>query len=231
MPLARSNTAPLASFFSRESELAPELVDYFGGFQQIISYLFDPDEILQQPEAGRGAKSDCGSPKITGRNTPRGNWRVRSSGLALYSGGSGGGRSCLTSRETSIALAHRDPSRQRQRNEELAAGTVRSSWRQALLRLTEDSRLLLIGGEADEERATQLARALPNERVSVRDESSAAASSPACLQNCGFFSVTTAASRISPRLWGRLPAPFRSDRSGDLGARESAGARVRVRPA
>ena len=37
----------------------------------------------------------------------------------------------------------------------------------ALFRLKEDSRLLLIGGEADEGRATQLARALPAERVSV----------------------------------------------------------------
>ena len=37
---------PLSSFFSRESELAPELVDYFGGFQQVISYLFDPEKIF-----------------------------------------------------------------------------------------------------------------------------------------------------------------------------------------
>ena len=38
--------APLASFFSRDGELPAELAKYFRSFQQIISYLFDPDEIF-----------------------------------------------------------------------------------------------------------------------------------------------------------------------------------------
>ena len=38
--------APLASFFSRDGELAAELAQYFRSFQQIVSYLFDPDEIF-----------------------------------------------------------------------------------------------------------------------------------------------------------------------------------------
>src|SRR5437588_1319791 len=38
--------APLASFFSRGGQLAPELVEYFGCFQHVISYLFDPDQIF-----------------------------------------------------------------------------------------------------------------------------------------------------------------------------------------
>jgi heptosyltransferase-3 len=38
--------APLASFFSRDGELPAELAQYFRSFQQIISYLFDPDEIF-----------------------------------------------------------------------------------------------------------------------------------------------------------------------------------------
>lgn len=38
--------APLASFFSRDGELPAELATYFCSFQQIISYLFDPDEIF-----------------------------------------------------------------------------------------------------------------------------------------------------------------------------------------
>src|SRR4051794_33100813 len=37
---------PLATFFTRDGELAPELVEYFSGFQQVVSYLFDPDEIF-----------------------------------------------------------------------------------------------------------------------------------------------------------------------------------------
>ena len=38
--------APLASFFSRDGELPAELAQYFRSFQQVISYLFDPDEIF-----------------------------------------------------------------------------------------------------------------------------------------------------------------------------------------
>ena len=35
--------APMARFFNPKAELDPELSAYFAGFQQIISYLYDPD--------------------------------------------------------------------------------------------------------------------------------------------------------------------------------------------
>ena len=38
---------PLASFFSNQAELPTELADYFAGFDLIISYLFDPDQIFE----------------------------------------------------------------------------------------------------------------------------------------------------------------------------------------
>jgi ADP-heptose:LPS heptosyltransferase len=38
---------PLASFFSNQAELAIELIDYFAGFDLIVSYLFDPDQIFE----------------------------------------------------------------------------------------------------------------------------------------------------------------------------------------
>ncbi len=34
---------PLAGFFTPRSELSPELIEYFTSFQQIVSYLYDPD--------------------------------------------------------------------------------------------------------------------------------------------------------------------------------------------
>ena len=37
----------LAGFFARGGELAPDLADYFSGFDIIISYLYDPDAIFQ----------------------------------------------------------------------------------------------------------------------------------------------------------------------------------------
>ena len=38
---------PLASFFSNQAELAIELIDYFAGFDLILSYLFDPDQVFE----------------------------------------------------------------------------------------------------------------------------------------------------------------------------------------
>ncbi|MEI6032972.1 MAG: glycosyltransferase family 9 protein [Verrucomicrobiae bacterium] len=39
--------APMAGFFNPRSELDPELSDYFAGFGQVISYLFDPDGFFE----------------------------------------------------------------------------------------------------------------------------------------------------------------------------------------
>ena len=38
---------PLARFFARNSELPPELADYFASFDLIVSYLYDPDRIFE----------------------------------------------------------------------------------------------------------------------------------------------------------------------------------------
>jgi heptosyltransferase-2 len=38
---------PLARFFAKGSVLPPELNEYFGSFDLIVSYLFDPDRIFQ----------------------------------------------------------------------------------------------------------------------------------------------------------------------------------------
>ncbi|HET6408655.1 MAG TPA: glycosyltransferase family 9 protein [Chthoniobacteraceae bacterium] len=47
---------PLAGFFARNGTLDEELRDYFGGFQQVISYLFDPDRIFETNLARCGVK-------------------------------------------------------------------------------------------------------------------------------------------------------------------------------
>ena len=38
---------PLAGFFARDSELPPELADYFASFDLIVSYLYDPDRVFE----------------------------------------------------------------------------------------------------------------------------------------------------------------------------------------
>ncbi|MEQ1853967.1 MAG: glycosyltransferase family 9 protein, partial [Chthoniobacteraceae bacterium] len=37
---------PLAAFFARRRNLAPDLCEYFASFQQVVSWLFDPDGIF-----------------------------------------------------------------------------------------------------------------------------------------------------------------------------------------
>jgi heptosyltransferase-2 len=44
---ASIDARPLASFFARRGPLPAGLVEYFGSFSIIISYLFDPDRIFQ----------------------------------------------------------------------------------------------------------------------------------------------------------------------------------------
>ena len=176
---------PLSSFFSRQSELAPELVDYFSGFQWVVSYLFDPEKIFANNLGRAGVRNlIVGPAKITGEehaarqlarpleslalylddpaavilpNEPR---NVVPSLIAIHPGSGSGGKNWPLERFIALAAL--------------------------LLRSMKDSRLLLIGGEADGERVTQLARALPAEKVSM------AMNLPlpklaSLLQNCAFF--------------------------------------------
>jgi heptosyltransferase-3 len=48
---------PLAGFFSRNGNLAPELCTYFAGFNQVVSWLFDPDKIFANNLERAGVKN------------------------------------------------------------------------------------------------------------------------------------------------------------------------------
>ncbi len=57
--------APLATFFNPKGELDPELCEYFAGFNQVISYIYDPDELFQTCLQRAGVKNlIAGSPKV-----------------------------------------------------------------------------------------------------------------------------------------------------------------------
>lgn len=59
--------APMARFFVPGAELDPDLMAYFGSFQQVISYLFDPDGLFEENLRRCGVKQlICGSPKVSG---------------------------------------------------------------------------------------------------------------------------------------------------------------------
>lgn len=58
---------PLAAFFARDGQLAPELCEYFAGFQQVVSWLFDPDDIFAANLRRAGVRNFLGvHAKITG---------------------------------------------------------------------------------------------------------------------------------------------------------------------
>ena len=48
---------PLAGFFARNGTLNSELSEYFAGFQQIVSYLYDPDGIFETNVRKTGARN------------------------------------------------------------------------------------------------------------------------------------------------------------------------------
>jgi heptosyltransferase III len=47
----------MAGFFVPNSDLAPDLVEYFAGFQQVVSYLFDPDLFFENNLRRAGVKN------------------------------------------------------------------------------------------------------------------------------------------------------------------------------
>lgn len=49
--------APLARFFSRKPVLDPQMVEFFKSYQQIISYLYDPDGIFENNLKSAGVKN------------------------------------------------------------------------------------------------------------------------------------------------------------------------------
>ena len=49
--------APMAGFFVPNADLAPELVEYFASFQQIVSYLYDPSGFFEANLRRAGAKN------------------------------------------------------------------------------------------------------------------------------------------------------------------------------
>jgi heptosyltransferase III len=56
------DSASLARFFARDSELPPELTAYFASFDLILSYLFDPDQIFETNVRQCGAATFLAGP-------------------------------------------------------------------------------------------------------------------------------------------------------------------------
>ena len=158
---------PLAGFFARKGELAPELAGYFAEFHVIFSYLCDPDELFRNNLA-----------KVTKAQVIQGPHRPNES-QPLHA------TAQLLQPLERLAIFDADP----QPRIELPApaspvartlavhpgsGGERKNWPEAnwaallqQLVATTDRSFLLVGGEAEGERLQRLAAALPPSRVSI----------------------------------------------------------------
>jgi heptosyltransferase-2 len=173
----------LAGFFSRDGELAPELIEYFGSFQQVISYLFDPDEIFSANLKRAGVRNlITGSPKITDEEHAARQLARPLERLALY----------LEDPAATLRLP------QSEKLDRIAihagSGSETKNWpierwievARKLIEPNDGSKLLLVGGEADLAQLVALRAALPNERLELA-ENLALPELAARLQRCRLF--------------------------------------------
>ena len=177
--------ALLSSFFSRDGELAPELMAYFRNFQQVVSYLFDPDEIFASNLRRAGVRNlIVGSPKITDQEHAARQLARPLERLALYLDDPAAVISPNESKEVDPSLIALHP----------GSGSETKNWplphwlavAESLLAADADRHLLLIAGEAETERVAQLCAIFPHDRVQCAQNLSLVELA-ARLQNCALF--------------------------------------------
>lgn len=156
----------LAGFFARDGTLDPELTEYFGSFQQVVSYLVDPDEIFATNLRRAGVEHLLvASPKLAGAERASRQLARPLEQLALY-----------LENPAPLIL----PNDEKMRVASLIAlhpgsGSETKNWpiqrfielASTLLASDAACTLLLIGGEADVARVAQLLASLPNERIKL----------------------------------------------------------------
>jgi heptosyltransferase-2 len=156
---------PLASFFVPGGELATELIEYFASFQQVVSYLFDPDEIFANNLRRAGTRNLIAvSPKITDGECAARQLARPLKQLRLYLHNPGPRILPNDPRKVDCNLIAVHP----------GSGSERKNWPlerfaelATLLLERPQTRLLLIGGEADGRRLETLQRNLPSDRVEL----------------------------------------------------------------
>jgi heptosyltransferase-2 len=161
----------LARFFAKDSELPPEWTNYFSSFDLVVSYLFDPDNIFENNLKRAGTKTFLAGPsKLDNREHAAMQLARPLAALGLNLSDptsrlypSDADRALATSKSTnsgSDALVLHPGSGSETKNWPI------ESWQQlgdALL--AEGRNLLVIVGEADEDRASRLTAAWEGKAV------------------------------------------------------------------
>jgi heptosyltransferase-3 len=158
------NESGLAGFFARDGDLAPKFVEYFSGFDLVVSYLFDPDQIFAANlhRAGVG-RLIIGSPKIHGAEHAAQQLArpLEQIGISLDDP-----VATLSSKATAMIDSHKIAIHP-------GSGSETKNWSlknfielvRQLLAPHEKNKILLIGGEADADRLTKLRTNLPDDRI------------------------------------------------------------------
>ncbi len=156
----------MAGFFVPHSELAPDLVEYFASFHQIVSYLFDPERFFENNLRRAGAKNilRAFAPIDDSDHAARQLARPLQN-LALY----------IEDAAASVHLSEEDRAFAARFLAECGerplialhpgSGSPRKNWpienwvELGRLMMRRELRLLIVGGEADEERVAALRKA------------------------------------------------------------------------
>ncbi len=181
----------LAGFFARHGTLAEGLRDYFSGFDIIVSYLFDPDQIFQENVA-RCAPAQF----IVGPHRARDGDLIHAAKiylkplerLAIFAVDEvprlkvpSASRLCLPPVGSAPVALHPGSGSERKNWPE-------AKWRELISRLLDqtDRHLLLVGGEAEGDRLQRLAGTLPKDRFTLA-RSRPLAELAGWLAHCGAF--------------------------------------------
>jgi heptosyltransferase-2 len=164
---------PMAGFFVPNSELSPELVEYFSSFQQVISYLFDPDAFFENNLRRAGVKNYLPAYSRIDDSLHAAQQLARPlERLALFL-------------EDSAARVHPSEEDRRRAKDFLGdsstpliaihpgSGSARKNWpaghwvslAKSLMESSPEYRVLLVGGEADDAPLAAVRGALPVDKV------------------------------------------------------------------
>jgi heptosyltransferase-2 len=158
--------AGMAGFFVPGSDLDPELKEYFAGFQQVISYLFDPDGFFEGNLRRAGVKNLIqGSPRVDDSDHAARQLARPLQSLALYLEDGApqvfpsepdreSARQFLAGSSDPVIALHPGSGSDR-KNWDLENWRKLGDW---LLASGRAGSLLVVGGEADRERLATLQR-------------------------------------------------------------------------
>ena len=226
----------LSRFFIPGAELPEDLVEYFGSFQQVVSYLYDPGRIFRgEPAAERrppfsGGKSEAGRRSATRCSSLRSRWKSwrfswRKRRRQLFPRRAGPRRRSVAA-DGALSPARAGP---------LFAlhpgsGSEKKNWPaerwaelgEVLVRRTA-GRVLLIGGEADEAPRLVSGKSMAGPRGSAGRKSAAAGAGGAFHEGGAIPGPRQRHLAHRGGGGGEMPFAVRADGSGDLGAAFSRG--------